>query len=306
MKHLILSLLALCLIALPVRAADSSKDEPQVLRFGLISTESTQNLKEQWLPFLADMEKKLGMKVEAFFAPDYAGVIEAMRFKKVDLAWYGNKAAIEAVDRAGGEVFVKMVSADGYPGYHSVLIVNKDSPIKTLGDVLKQPGKFTFGNGDPNSTSGFLIPSYYVFAKNKIDPKTHFTKVTNANHEFNALAVANGLVDVATCNTSMVGDPDRDPKKGRLWETKPELAEKIRIIWKSPLIAHEPIVYRADLSPELKTRLRDFFTSYGKTPEEAAVLAKVNQGMKGFLPSDNSQLDPIREVEAHRDALLKQ
>ena len=65
------------------------------------------------------MEKKTGLKVNAFFAPDYAGIIEAMRFNKVQVAWYGNKSAMEAVDRANGEVFAQMMYADGTHGYYS-------------------------------------------------------------------------------------------------------------------------------------------------------------------------------------------
>jgi phosphonate transport system substrate-binding protein len=273
--------------------------------FGLIATESAANLKSQWEPFLKDMEKALGVPVKAFYAPDYAGVIEAMRFNKVDLAWYGNKAAIEAVDRAGGEVFAQMISADGYPGYHSVLIVHRDSPITSLDDVIKAPGQYSFGNGDPNSTSGFLVPGYYAFAKNGIDPKTHFTRVLNSNHEFNALAVANRQLDIATNNTSMVGDPDRNPQASRLWQSNPAMAEKIRVIWKSPLIPHEPIVYRKNLPDADKQKLRDFFYGYGKTPEQKAVLAKLNQGVGAFIPSTNAQLQPIRDLEKYRDALIK-
>lgn len=295
-----------CLLALFLAALTSpAQAATQQINFGLIATESAANLKSQWQPFLDDMEKQLGVKVKAFFAPDYAGVIEAMRFNKVDLAWFGNKSAIEAVDRAGGEVFAQMISADGYPGYHSLLIVHQDSPIKSLDDVLKAPKTYSFGNGDPNSTSGFLVPGYYAFAKNGIDPKQHFTRITNSNHEFNALAVANKQLDIATNNTSMIGDPDRDPKKGRLWESNPKMAEKIRVVWKSPLIPHEPIVYRKNLTEEDKTRIRNFFYGYGKIPEEKAILAQLNQGVGAFIPSTNEQLQPIRDLEKFRDELTK-
>jgi phosphonate transport system substrate-binding protein len=83
------------------------------------------------------MEKKTGLKVKSFYAPDYAGVIEAMRFNKVQVAWYGNKSAMEAVDRANGEVFAQVMYADGTYGYHGLLITHKDSPYKTLDDVFK-------------------------------------------------------------------------------------------------------------------------------------------------------------------------
>lgn len=84
-----------------------AEEQAPALNFGIISTESQQNLKPQWDPFLKDMEKKLGMKVNAFFAPDYAGIIQGMRFNKVDIAWYGNLSAMEAVDRANGQVFAQ-------------------------------------------------------------------------------------------------------------------------------------------------------------------------------------------------------
>ncbi len=113
-----------------------AEEQEKALNFGIISTESQQNLKPQWTPFLQDMEKKLGVKVNAFFAPDYAGIIQGMRFNKVDIAWYGNLSAMEAVDRANGQVFAQTVAADGSPGYWSVLIVNKDSPINNLNDLL--------------------------------------------------------------------------------------------------------------------------------------------------------------------------
>ncbi|MGS6555532.1 PhnD/SsuA/transferrin family substrate-binding protein, partial [Escherichia coli] len=141
-----------------------AEEQEKALNFGIISTESQQNLKPQWTPFLQDMEKKLGVKVNAFFAPDYAGIIQGMRFNKVDL---------------------------------------------------------TFGNGDPNSTSGFLVPGYYVFAKNNISA-SDFKRTVNAGHETNALAVANKQVDVATNNTENLD---------KLKTSAPEKLKELKVIW---------------------------------------------------------------------------
>ena len=88
-------------VALTLAVAPTQAEE---INFGIISTEASSNLKKIWDPFLADMEKGTGLKINAFFASDYAGVIEGMRFKKVQIAWFGNKSAMEAVDRAEGEV----------------------------------------------------------------------------------------------------------------------------------------------------------------------------------------------------------
>lgn len=260
----------------------------QDINFGIISTESSQNLKADWQPLLDDMAKQTGFKVNAFFAPDYAGVIEAMRFNKVHVAWFGNKSAIEAVDRASGEVFAQMVNADGTEGYYSHLIVHKDSPIKSLDDVLKNGKSYSFGNGDPNSTSGYVVPSFYVFAKNKIDARTHFKIVRSANHETNALAVANQQVDVATNNSESLTKVELN---------QPEKRKNIRVIWTSPLIASDPLVMRKDLPEATKAKIKSFLFNYAKTDaREKEVVMKLSK-LSGFKPSSNAQLLPIRQLD---------
>ena len=262
------------------------------INFGIISTESSQNLKSDWQPVLDDMAKKLGMKVNGFFASDYAGIIEGMRFNKVQVAWFGNKSAMEAVDRASGEVFAQMINADGTLGYYSHLIVHKDSPIKSLDDMLKQGKNLSFGNGDPNSTSGFLVPGYYVFSQNNIDPKTFFKVSRGANHESNALAVANKQVDVATNNSENL-DKIKDKLPGKF--------NDIRVIWTSPLIPSDPLVIRKDLSEPLKGKIKEFFYSYGKgSQQEKDNLYKLSK-LSSFKLSTNSQLIPIRQLELFKD-----
>jgi phosphonate transport system substrate-binding protein len=267
--------------------ADTTKE----IVIGIISTESTQNLKQSWDPLVADLQKKSGLKVTAYFAPDYAGIIEGMRFNKVHVAWHGNKSAIEAVDRANSEVFAQMVNADGTQGYYSHLIVHKDSPVKTLDDVLKNGKSLSFSNGDPNSTSGFLVPSYYVFAQNKIDAKTHFKITRSANHETNALAVANKQVDVATNNSENLD---------KIKERFPDKFKDIKVVWSSPLIPLDPMVMRKDLPETTKTKIKDFFYTYGKTEEEKKVLWNLSK-LSGFKASSNAQLVPIRQLELFRD-----
>ncbi len=267
--------------------AISPAEELKELNFGIISTESSAGLKSAWDPFLRDMEKKLGMKVNAFFASDYAGIIEAMRFNKVQLAWYGNKSGMEAVDRANAEIFAQIIDKDGHPGYWSYLITQQDSDIKSVEDIIKNGKKYTFGNGDPNSTSGFLIPSYYVFALNNIDPAKHFKRVVISNHETNLLAVATKQVDFATNNNL-----DLD----RLKVTHPDLYKNIRVFWKSPLVPNDPIAWRKDLPADMKAKLKAFFVNYGKAEHEKKILANMH-GWAGFRESNNDQLLPIRQIE---------
>jgi phosphonate transport system substrate-binding protein len=287
-KKFLAGLAAIGLVACLPAHAQAMKE----INFGIISTESSQNLKSDWQPILDDMAKKTGMKVNAFFASDYAGIIEGMRFNKVHVAWFGNKSASEAVDRANGEVFAQMVNADGTQGYYSHLIVNKDSPIKNIDDMLKNAKSLSFGNGDPNSTSGFLVPAYYVFAKNKVDAKNLFKVSRSANHETNALAVANKQVDVATNNSENL-----EKIKDRL----PEKFGDIRVIWTSPLIPLDPLVMRKDLPEATQKSVKDFFYNYGKGGQsEKDSLMKLSK-LSGFKPSTNAQLIPVRQLELFKD-----
>lgn len=275
--------------AVTVGAAELQADEQKTLNFGIISTESSSNLKNVWEPFLEDMSAKLGMEVNGFFAPDYAGIIQAMRFDKVDIARYGNKSAMEAVDRAGGEVVVQTVAGDGSLGYWSLMIVHKDNTdLNTVEDVLANAKDLTFGNGDPNSTSGFLVPSYYIFAKNGVNPKEVFKRTLNSSHETNAMAVANKQVDVATFNTESMA---------RLQLTFPEKADNLKVIWKSPLIPSDPLVWRKNLPTQIKQKVYDFLMSYGTTGDEEELKILADLQWAPFRASSNDQLIPIRQLE---------
>ena len=262
------------------------------ISFGVISTDSASAQRDRWEPFFRDMEKQTGLTVKSFYAPDYAGVIEAMRFNKVQVAWFGNKAAMEAVDRASGEVFAQVVFADGAVGYTSYLITQKDSPYNNVDDVIKNGKSINFGIGDPNSTSGFLVPTYYIFAKRNIEARDTFKTVRNASHGVNLQAILAKQLDVATNNSEEID---------RLTATKPESAQDIKIIWKSPLIPSDPFVWRTDLDRDTKEKLKKFVFNYAKSnPEEKAVLKNIyNYG--GFRPSTNAQLNPIRQLELFKD-----
>ena len=275
--------------AVTVGATGLQAEELKTLNFGIISTESSNNLKNVWEPFLEDMSAKLDMEVKGFFAPDYAGIIQGMRFDKVDIAWYGNKSAMEAVDRAGGEVVVQTVAADGSPGYWSLMIVHKDSThLNTVEDVLANAKDLTFGNGDPNSTSGFLVPSYYIFAKNGVNPKEAFKRTLNSSHETNAMAVANKQIDVATFNTESMA---------RLRLTFPEKADSLKAVWKSPLIPSDPLVWRKNLPGETKQAVYDFLMGYGTAGDEKELKILADLQWAPFRASSNDQLIPIRQLE---------
>jgi phosphonate transport system substrate-binding protein len=261
----------------------SASAAPGVLNFGIVPTESAANLRKDYEPLRADLAMALGMKIELFFAADYTSVIEAMRFDKIQLALFGNNSAIDAVDRAKAEVFAQTVDKDGNPGYWSLIVVHRDSPIATLEELLARRRELTFAMGDHQSTSGTLVPGYYAFAKNGVNPAKEFKALRNSNHEANILAVANKQIDACTCSNEAIF---------RLEQSLPEVAKRIKPIWKGPLIASDPLLVRSELPAELKAKLASFFAAYGKTAAERKGIEALK--WSGFRVSGNEQLVPYR------------
>ncbi len=279
-------------------AAEACAPELTELDFGIISTESQDNQKPKWEPFIAAMSEALGRDVKATYATDYAGVIEAMGAGKVQMAWFGGKSYIEAAERSDAEAFAQTVNSDGTKGYYAYLITNKDNPIVAdidveAGDgdqyVVDNASNLTFAFNDPNSTSGFLVPSYYVFAKNDVDPKQAFEELIFAgSHEATALAVANDQVDVATNNSESLVEVEKND---------PAAFENIQVIWTSPEIPSDPIAYRNDLPDCLKSDIQEFFYSY----DDEAVLGPLE--WQGFDEADDSTWNTVRELEIGKSIL---
>jgi phosphonate transport system substrate-binding protein len=255
----------------------------EVLSFGVIASAGVQNLKVGWEPLLDDMRKRTGLNVQAFYARENSAIIEAVKSGKVHMG-FGKKTAIDTIDAGASEVFAVAVNADGTKGYNSVLIANKSSPLKNLDDVLKNSKTLRLGLGDVNSTSGFVAPVYYIFVDRKIDPQAAFVSVVNQNHEKNALAVANRVVDVATNNSEDLV---------HFAENYPEKFKDLKVIWTSPSLPLDPLFMRKDLPAATKAKIKSFFLSYGKMPEEKANLMEINK-LSGYAPSDDKMLDPVR------------
>ena len=263
------------------------------INFGIISTDSSSALKSLWQPFLDDMGKATGLKINGFFATDYTGIIEGMRFGKVQVAWHGNKSAIEAVDRAGGEEFAQFIDLEGRPGYYSYVITHRDSPLKSIEEMIANGKSLSFGMGDPQSTSGTLVPTYYVFRQKKLDPKNVFRVTRSSNHGGNLLAVLNKQIDVATNNSE-----ELDKLKMRDAAKHAE----VKILWTSPLIPRDPLVWKKDLPAETKDAIKKFILGYGKDAREKEILKGMQQ-IAGFRESTDLQLVPIRQLELYKDRI---
>ena len=270
------------------------------INFSILATENSQNLGARWRPFLDDMEKQTGLKIKPYFGSGYAPLVTAMQFGQTQVGWFSNKPGYEVVKTGKAEVFLRSSDPSGVDGYNSVVIVRAGSPL-TIDELLRCDRTKDFGMGDASSTSGTLAPMTYLFAPRSINPSNCFKTVRAANHEANVQSVANGLVDAATNNsTSLQVLGAQDPK----------LIGRVKVIWTSPTLPEDPIIWRNDLDPVKKKKIKDFFLNYGRQGDKAqqdrerAILASLSFGL--FQPANIDHLLPVREMQATEDLMQAQ
>lgn len=272
--------------------------ELKELTFGILTTELAEDLESNWNPFLADLSTAIGLPVKPFFATQYSSLIEAMRADVIQLAWFGGKVYIEAAKLADAEAFVSTVSSQGERGYYAHLITHRDHPwLKNAQAENKvqyllnkeNAQNLGFAFNDLNSTSGYLVPMYYIFAENSINPLQHFKKVSFlGSHEATVSAIAEQQVDIATNNSEGLA---------RFQEKFPDKYQDVIIVWTSPMIPSDPIAYDSELPEELKQKIRDFFLTY----QDQSVLN--NLDWSKFEAATDKDWDPIRELNIGQQIL---
>lgn len=273
------------------------------LGFALLVVRSQAEAEQAWRPLLVRLSAWLGVAVEPHWYSDYAGAVWAMRTGRDQFGHFGNKAAIEAVDKAGGRVFAAPAGPRGPSVYHSVLVVRRDARFASLEALLEGAGGATLALGDPNSTSGTVVPRQTLFHPRGIEPRERFLRVTAGTHPDNLAAVEAGRVDAALVSSKAVE---------ALARTRPEQAAALRELWRSPPIPADPLLWRDDLAPPLKSSVRAFFLQLGRPAPgksaatlaaERAELARLDlaesdhpdQG--GFVAADDRYLLPVRRLD---------
>lgn len=260
------------------------------LRFGILPTGSPAESRDDWQPLLDDLAKALNRPVESVSVSTYEGMHQAIAAGRVDVAFLSGKLALDAALQNDMQVAVRLTRLDGSLGYRSVLIVRRDGPIQNLETMLGTPGRWRYARAEPLSVSGYLVPEVQLFARRDISSDLHFKSVTVDNHQNNALAVANGEVDVASNN-----DADLERFAVRF----PRQHAQLRVLWQSDLIPHAVLVVSRLLPAQTRTTIRQFLIDYGRGADAARErrnLLKI-QELSGFEAADNRALLPFEEIE---------
>ncbi|MDU6725680.1 MAG: phosphate/phosphite/phosphonate ABC transporter substrate-binding protein [Bradyrhizobium sp.] len=259
-------------LAAPAHAANPN---PETLKVALLPDENASELIKRNQPLKDYLEKELGKKVDLVVTTDYSSMIEAMRFGRIDIAYFGPLSYVLAKGKADIEPFAAMVS-DGKPTYRSVVIANANANVNSLSDIKGKKVAF----GDRASTSSHLIPKTLMAEAgvvNDRDYQQHFV----GSHDAVAVNVANGNAEVGGLSEV-------------IWKTLLERklveAGKVKVIAYSKEYPQYPWTMRSDLKPELKDKIRTTFVNL----KDPAVLK--NFKADGFAPITDNDYDVIRDM----------
>ena len=243
----------------------------------------------------ACIEKKtealLGVPTKLFAPADYNGVIEGLLGGNLDLAWLGASgyAKVYLTNPNAVEPVLTKINADGSFGYYSIGFTRVESGVETLADMK---GK-KFGFGDPNSTSGYLIPSIEIpNAGYDMKPGKHFGDVVfTGGHEQTIVAVFNGDIDAGVTWADGLGNWEDGFNSGALRKaTDAGLVDmtQIREIWRSKIIPEGPIVVRKDLPTDVKLKMVGMLASLPSMDPECAY---------GFMAGEIKAIAPISHAD---------
>ena len=279
MKRILQTILLLAVaLALSNAAWAQGTAKPGVLTVGFIPAEDSRAMVRQSQAILDIVAKHTGMKIDTFVGSDYNATIEALRAGHVDVALLGPFSYVLATTVAPVEAFAVTVTARSMqPSYQSIIIAGKDSNINTLADLKGR----TFAFVDPGSTSGFMVPSAAMI-KLGITPEKDFKQVMySGGHDSTIVAVGSGKVDAGAVADRIY---ERGCAKG--------LADcnKLKVVWTSPPIPNDPLLYRKNLPDDLKKKIREaFFSVKNLAFGEMGTVAR-------FDPASDKDYDPLREI----------
>jgi phosphonate transport system substrate-binding protein len=256
---------------------------PDVLKVSAIPDENPTELMRIYTPFAEYLGKELGLKVQFTPVVDYAATVEGLAAKKLDLVWYGGFTSVQAVRRTEGNAR-RLVLRQEDAEFKSVFIAKPGSGIGGLGDLK---GK-TFAFGSVSSTSGHLMPRYFLL-QSRINPEKDMKQVAfSGAHDATALWVESGRVDAGALNflvwDKLVQQKKVDPSKVNVFYTTPPYVD---YCWTA----------RADLDKGLQDKITAAFLKLDAANSEHKRLLDLHRTKK-YLKANDADWKTIEEAAA--------
>ena len=290
--------LATLLAVTTALAGPAAAQEITEFNIGILGGENAQDRLANNECFRAYVEEALGVPTRLFTPADYNGVIQGLLGGTLDFAWLGasSYAATYIADENAVEPVLVKTNLDGSFSYHSIGFARVDSGITDLADL---DGK-TFGFGDPNSTSGFLIPSVEIPQLGySMEPGDFFGDVVfTGGHEQTIIAVNNGDIDAGVTWADGLGNWEDGYNSGALRRAVDaglvDMNDLVEI-WRSKPIPEGPVVLRQSLPDDVKATVTELLANLHETDEACAYGVAAGE-TAGFAPISHEAYETIIAV----------
>ena len=255
----------------------------QPLIIALTPSRDPSALQEAGEAFAKTLTRLSGVPVRAQVASDYAGVVEALRSRRVDLAFVHPVGYVLASREAGCQILVRDIW-QGKVAYTARFYVRKGAGIERLEELRGKTVAFV----DPASSSGYIYPMVLLVKKGLVkdrDPKSFFKEALFAGtHEAALRSVLTGRVDAAVSF-------DKAPE---LHLKDPALIAKLTFVAETPEIPEAGICARPGLPPEAVVRIKRALLAI-RGPEHAALLKQLYD-IDGFTEAADQDYEPVRDA----------
>jgi len=290
-KKLLLATAAVAAIA----TGSVSAQAQDVFRIGILGGENEADRLRNFQCMVDQLPEAIGVKeVKLFPAADYDGTIQGLLGGTLDYAELGASgyAKVYLTDPDAVDPVLTTVQTDGATGYYSIMLARKDSGIKTLEDMK---GK-KLGFADPDSTSGYLVPSVALPAQLNAKVEDYFGETGfGGGHENNVLEMLKGTFDASVTWSSGVGEFEDGYTSGNIRKMVDkgllDMNDVVEV-WRSPLIPNGPIVVSNQLDKDVRAKFISFMKDL---PESDPDCFSAIQGgdYKGFVDVDQSFYETI-------------
>ncbi|HAC59948.1 MAG TPA: phosphate ABC transporter substrate-binding protein [Rhodobiaceae bacterium] len=274
-RSLIASVVAAAAAFSPL-SAFAGDANPDTLRVALLPDENAATLIQNAQPLKEYLAKTLDKKIEIVVTTDYSSMIEAMRFGRIEVGYFGPFSYVLAKSKAPEIEAFAVGIEKGKPTYNSVLIASKEGPVKSFADIKGQ----SFGFGDQASTSSHLAPRAHL-VKQGLVGGVDYKAVHLGTHDAVARAVQAGQIPAGALS---------EPILRSLIERGMIDPAKITELGLTAPIPNYPIAMQGYLAPELKEKLRAAFLEL----KDEEILAAFR--VEGFEAADDSSYDVLRET----------
>lgn len=268
-------------LSLAFAAATVSADVPDVLRVSAIPDENPSELLRIYTPIVEYLSRELGMKIQFIPVVDYPATVEGLAARKLDMVWFGGLTAVQALRRTNGTARLLVLRQEDAE-FKSVFIANPSSGIKKLADVRGR----TFAFGSVGSTSGHLMPRYFLL-QDKINPEKDLKQVAYSGaHDATALWVESGKVEAGALNYLVWA---------KLVETKKVDPSKVSVFYTTPPYVDYVWTVRGDLDQGLQDRIAAAFLKLDYTNPEHRKLLDLHRTKK-YLRANAAEWKSVEDA----------